>query len=123
MTAVLRRANLGLVALIIGALIQRGAQRLLLGDGSQRRKRYGFGDVEVLARRQSNHAAQRELVFGELIFLGEQALLLLFQLHLRSQNVDSWRRSRAMLIGGAIVERLRRLDLGADGVWSARRRR
>ncbi len=67
-----------------------------------------------------DHAAQREFVLGELIFLGQQALLLLFQLHLRPQNVDAGRCSGALLIGGAIVERLRRLHLRADRARSAR---
>ena len=114
----LRGANLGFVTLIIGALFERCAQGLLLGDGGQRRKRHGFGDVEILAGRQSDDAAQRELVLCELVFLRNQALLLLLQLHLRSQNVDSGRRSGPPLIGGAIVERLRGLHLGADGVGS-----
>ena len=50
---------------------------------------------------EADDSAQREFVLGELILLREQALLLLLQLHLRPQNVNSGGRARLSLIRGA----------------------
>src|SRR5579871_2543390 len=63
--------HLGLVTPIVLALRQRHPDTLLLGDRIERRERNRLRDRKVLSRRKSNNTTQRQLILGELIFLGE----------------------------------------------------
>ena len=117
-----RGPHLRLRALIIGARGVGALQRVGRREAVERLVRSLIGDFEGLARRQSDGARERQLVFGDLVLQRQKLLLLGFQFHLRTKLVDGGRSSGAMLIAGAFIESLRgfhlhagRIDAGGGG--------
>src|SRR5580698_7741333 len=74
---ILGGAHGGLGALEIRALFVSGAHSLIRGHLSQRRVGFCIDDGKLLARRQADDPSQSQLVFGDLIVLRDQLLLLL----------------------------------------------
>lgn len=61
--------------------------------------------------RQADHSSQRQFVFGDLIFLRDQLLLFLLQLHLSARYVNRCSRPSPFLVGSAVVDGLVRFHL------------
>ena len=95
----------------ICALFVSRAQSLIRGHRSQRGVRCGVGNRELLAERQTDHPSQSQLVFGDLIFLCDQLLLLLLQLDACAEHINCRRRPGTFLIAGAVVDGLVCCDL------------
>ena len=115
----LRRAHQCFRPLIVGSRVVSGAERLLECHLLEGGVRDFVRQLELLVNRQADGARQVELVFLELVFGGDQPLLVGAQLDFASKNVNGWDDPRFLHVYGAIIDRLGRLDLGADRLDSA----
>jgi hypothetical protein len=72
--------------------------------------------VKLLAGRQPDDPSKRKPVHRQLVFRGDEPLLLGLQLYPGTKHIDARDHALLVLIEAVLIERLRSIDLRADAV-------